>query len=74
MSICHPSVILLQDVFEDPDNMFLVLEFASEGELFRHIATGGKLAEAAIRKVAVQLLQALRFLANTACGHDCKFQ
>jgi serine/threonine-protein kinase CHEK2 len=73
MSVCHPSVILLQDVFEDPDNIFLVLEFASEGELFRHIATGGKLAEAAIRKIAVQLLQALQFLASTACDHDAKF-
>lgn len=70
MSLCQPSVILLQDVFEDHDNIFLVLEFASEGELFRHITAAGKLAEAVIRKIAVQLLQALRYLASTAYDHD----
>lgn len=69
MSVCHPNVILLQDVFEDPDNVFLVLEFAPEGELFRHIATGGKLAGDVVRKIAVQLLQALQFLESTACYH-----
>jgi serine/threonine-protein kinase CHEK2 len=73
MSVCHPSVIFLQGVFEDADNIFLVLEIASEGELFRHIATGGKLAEDLVRKIAMQLLQALQFLASTACD-DGKFQ
>jgi serine/threonine-protein kinase Chk2 len=73
MSVCHPSIIFLQDVFENPVNVFLVLEFASEGELFRHIATGGKLAEAVVRKIGVQLLQALKFLGSTACDHDGKF-
>jgi hypothetical protein len=40
VSVCHPSVIFLRDAFEDPFNLFLVLEFASEAELFRHIAVG----------------------------------
>jgi len=74
MSVCHRGIILLQDTFEDSDNIFLVLEFASEGELFRHIATGGRLAEEVGRKIAVQLLQALQFLASTACGHVGQFQ
>ncbi|KAH6714509.1 SMAD/FHA domain-containing protein [Leptodontidium sp. MPI-SDFR-AT-0119] len=67
--VCHPGVILVQDAFEDSDNIFLVLEFACEGELFRHIATGGKLAEDVGRKIAVQILQALQFLASTACDY-----
>jgi serine/threonine-protein kinase CHEK2 len=74
MSVCHPGVILLHDVFEDSDNIFLVLEFASEGELFRHIATGGKLAEDVGHKIAVQMLQALQFLASTACDYVGQFQ
>jgi serine/threonine-protein kinase Chk2 len=73
MSVCHPSVIFLQDVFEDPINIFLVLEFASEGELFRHIATGGKLAETVVHKIAVQLLQVLKYLGSTTCDHRCNF-
>ncbi|KAH6704350.1 serine/threonine-protein kinase Chk2 [Leptodontidium sp. MPI-SDFR-AT-0119] len=68
MSVCHPEIILLQDAFEDSDNIFLVLEFASEGELFRHIATGGKLAEDVGRKIAVQILQALHYLESTSYG------
>jgi serine/threonine-protein kinase Chk2 len=74
MSVCHPGIILLQDAFEDSDNIFLVLEFASEGDLFHHIATGGKLAEDVGRKIAVQILQALQFLASTACDYVGQFQ
>lgn len=65
MSVCHPGIIIIQDVFEDLI-IFLVLDFAPEGEPFSHIATGGKLAEDVSRKIAVQLLQALQYLASTA--------
>ncbi|KAH9208875.1 kinase-like domain-containing protein [Leptodontidium sp. 2 PMI_412] len=74
MSVCHPGIILLRDVFEDPSNILLVLGFAFEGELFRHIVTGGKLAEDVGRKIAVQILQALQYLASTTCDYVGQFQ
>ncbi|KAF8416720.1 kinase-like domain-containing protein [Tirmania nivea] len=62
MSVSHPNVLCLKETFDEDDGVYLVLELASEGELFEHIIQQGKLSEEDTRKVFVQLLQGLKYL------------
>jgi len=62
MSVSHPNVLCLKETFDEDDGVYLVLELASEGELFEHIIQQGKLSEEDTRKVFLQLLQGLKYL------------
>ena len=62
MSVSHPNVLCLKETFDEDDGVYLVLELASEGELFEHIIQQGKISEEDTRKVFVQLLQGLKYL------------
>lgn len=62
MSVSHPNVLCLKETFDADDGVYLVLELASEGELFEYIIQKGKLSEEESRKVFVQLLHGLKYL------------
>lgn len=62
MSVSHPNMLCLKDTFDEKDGVYLVLELASEGELFNWIVMKHKLSEEETRKVFVQLFQGVKYL------------
>ncbi|CAI5473886.1 unnamed protein product [Closterium sp. Yama58-4] len=55
----HPSVITLQEVFEDDKAIHLVMELCAGGDLFDRIKSRGQIPEADAALVLKQLLEAL---------------
>lgn len=55
----HPNIIQLFEVMETKKNLFLVLEYASGGEMLDVIMSKGKLSEDQARKYARQIVSAL---------------
>jgi serine/threonine-protein kinase Chk2 len=64
MGISHPALLCLKDTFDEDDGVYLVLELATEGELFNWIVMKQKLTEAESRKVFIQLFQAVKYLVS----------
>jgi serine/threonine-protein kinase Chk2 len=62
MGVSHPTLLCLKDTFNEDDGVYLVLELATEGELFNWIVMKQKLTESETRKVFVQLFQAVKYL------------
>lgn len=62
MGVSHPNVLCLKDTFNERDRVYLVLELASEGELFNLIVTKQKLSEDEARKLFVQLFKGIKYL------------
>ena len=65
MGVSHPALLCLKDTFNESDGVYLVLELASEGELFNCIVMKQKLSETEARKVFVQLFQAVKYLVGS---------
>jgi serine/threonine-protein kinase Chk2 len=64
MSVSHPALLCLKDTFDEDDGVYLVLELATEGELFNWIVMKQKLTESEARKVFVQLFQSVKYLVS----------
>jgi serine/threonine-protein kinase Chk2 len=64
MGVSHPTLLCLKDTFDEDDGVYLVLELASEGELFNWIVMKQKLTEAEARKVFIQLFQGVKYLVS----------
>ena len=43
--IRHPHIIQLYEIIETPKQLYLIMEYASGGELFDHIVTSTRLKE-----------------------------
>ncbi|ORX48104.1 Pkinase-domain-containing protein [Piromyces finnis] len=68
-SVKHKNIIQLYDVYEDSTNVYLVLELANGGELFKRIRSLKKLTENQTRVVMKQLFKALEYLHNRGIAH-----
>jgi serine/threonine protein kinase len=55
----HPNIIKLFEVMETKKQLFLVLEYASGGDLMDYIVQRKKLAEDEAKKFAKQIMSAL---------------
>lgn len=66
MGVSHPNMLCLKESFDEEDAVYLVLELASEGELFNWIVTQNKLTEDETRKVFIQLFQGVKYLVRRA--------
>jgi len=69
MGVTHPNLLCLKSTYDEKDAVYLVLELASEGELFNWIVMKQKLTEEETRKVYVQLLQAVKYLHERGIVH-----
>ncbi|KAF2265581.1 Pkinase-domain-containing protein [Lojkania enalia] len=69
MGVSHPALLCLKDTFDEDDGVYLVLELASEGELFNWIVMKQKLTEAEARKVFIQLFQGVKYLHERGIVH-----
>ena len=71
-SVRHRHIVRLHQVVREPNAVFLVMDRCSGGDLFDEIERqGGILPETKARKVAAQLLEALRYLHDEAHIAHC---
>ena len=41
----HPNIVQLYEIFEDEQRLYLIMEYAENGELFDYIVSKGKIKE-----------------------------
>ncbi|KAI1805749.1 kinase-like protein [Daldinia bambusicola] len=61
-SLRHPNVLKLYGHFHDSRRVFLVLEFAGRGELYKHLRRAGRFPEPRAARYVAQMAGALRYL------------
>lgn len=57
----HPHIIKLYQVMETKDMLYIVTEFAKNGEMFDHLTSSGHLSESEARKKFWQILSAVEY-------------
>ncbi|XWS14300.1 hypothetical protein CRYUN_Cryun36dG0110700 [Craigia yunnanensis] len=71
----HPNVVRLHEVLASKTKIYMVLEYATGGELFDRIASKGKLSEAEGRKFFQQLIDGVSYCHNKGVFHrDLKLE
>ncbi|CZS98706.1 hypothetical protein WAI453_001889 [Rhynchosporium graminicola] len=71
--IQHPHIMKLYDIWENRTEIYLVLEFCDDGELFEHIAASGRLEEEEAVKYFRQMLSAIGYCHSfKICHRDLK--
>jgi len=65
----HPNIIQLMEVIDTSDTLYLVLEFASGGELFDAIVNKGSYSESDAAKIIKQILEAIQYVHNHGIAH-----
>lgn len=65
----HPNIVQLMEVVDTPDTLYLILEFASGGELFDAIVNQGSYSEAGAAKIIRQILEAIQYVHNHGIAH-----
>nr|OQO21824.1 Serine/threonine-protein kinase ark1 [Rachicladosporium sp. CCFEE 5018] len=61
-NLAHPNVLRLYGHFHDSKRIFLILEFAGRGELYKHLRKAGKFAEPLAAQYIAQMASALKYL------------
>ncbi|KAI8342863.1 kinase-like domain-containing protein [Chlamydoabsidia padenii] len=64
----HPCVIKIEKVFDEPNHIYLVLEYVSGGDLFDLVAKKG-LTESETRFIFFQLFAGIKFLHERQVAH-----
>ena len=57
----HKNVIKLLEVFENKKYLFIVQEYASEGDLLSHVKQHGRLSESEAKGLVLQIVQGVRY-------------
>lgn len=58
----HPNILRLYGYFHDEKRIFLVLEFAAKGELYRQLSKHGRFDEKRSSRYIAQMADALQYL------------
>lgn len=77
MKICqHPNIIRLLDIFENPEYIFIVLEYLTGGDLFQYLDKRDfKITEDRARSIAHSIGAALYYLHSYGIAHrDLKLE
>lgn len=61
-NLCHPNILKLYGHFHDTKRMFLILEFAGQGELYKHLRRATRFPEWKAANYIAQMVSALRYL------------
>ncbi|KAG9231795.1 hypothetical protein BJ875DRAFT_498008 [Amylocarpus encephaloides] len=71
--IQHPNIMKLYDIWENRTEIYLVLEFVDNGELFDHITAKGRLSEEEAMQYFRQILSAVGYCHSfNICHRDLK--
>ncbi|XP_042209356.1 serine/threonine-protein kinase SIK1-like isoform X1 [Homarus americanus] len=68
-SLDHPHIIKLYQVMESKNMIYLVSEYASNGEMFDYIARYGRMSESMARRKFWQILSAVEYCHNRHIVH-----
>jgi serine/threonine protein kinase len=58
----HPHIIKLVNHFEDEDNIYLIMDFASKGQLYTHLKRVGKFDQRTAAQYMREVISALKYL------------
>ncbi|ORY87717.1 kinase-like domain-containing protein [Protomyces lactucae-debilis] len=58
----HPNILRLYGHFYDRDRIFLIIEFAGQGELYKHLRKRGRFSEARAADYVAQMASGLSYL------------
>lgn len=61
-NLCHPNILKLYGHFHDTKRVFLILEYAGQGELYRHLQKATRFSEARAARYIAQMAGALAHL------------
>ena len=65
----HANIIQLHDYFETPNNLYLVMDLCTGGELFDRIVSRGSFYEEDAAGIVKTILEILRFLHSQGIVH-----
>jgi len=65
----HPNIIRVYDWFFDDKNIYLVMELAAGGELYKYLQKQGKFSESRAAMYFGQLMDAVQYLHSKHCIH-----
>lgn len=61
-NLAHPNILRLYGHFHDSKRIFLILEFAGKGELYKHLRKEGRFPEWKAAQYIAQMASALKYL------------
>ncbi|KAK3989748.1 serine/threonine-protein kinase [Cladorrhinum sp. PSN332] len=61
-NLCHPNILKLYGHFHDSRRIFFILEYAGQGELFKHLRRETRFPEWKAAQYMAQMASALRYL------------
>ncbi|KAM3135268.1 hypothetical protein pb186bvf_012566 [Paramecium bursaria] len=67
--IRHPNIIQLYEIIESEVKLYLIMEYASGGELFEYIVSRQRLAERDAGRIFYQLINSIEYLHNIGIVH-----
>ncbi|XP_054881494.1 NUAK family SNF1-like kinase 2 [Poeciliopsis prolifica] len=74
-SLCHPHIITIYEVFENKDKIVIVMEYASQGDLYDYICDKKNLSEHEARHFFRQIVSAVHYCHQNGIVHrDLKLE
>ncbi|KAJ3318944.1 hypothetical protein HDV06_006933 [Boothiomyces sp. JEL0866] len=75
MRFKHPNIIKIYKVFESPDDVYIVMAYAYNGDLASHVSKHGYLTEIEARRIFRQIISAVDFIHSSHVVHrDLKLE
>lgn len=65
----HPNVVKVHEVLYRPKEIMLIMDYCSQGELFKHIVTFGPMVDPELRNVFRQIVEGLNYIHHKNIAH-----
>lgn len=65
----HPNIVKLYEIIENDDRIYLIMEYASGGELFDYIVSKDRLPEKEACKIYMQIIAGIQYLHGLGIAH-----